>query len=144
MMMKEYVSAGGVIIDRGRMLLLDRPRRQEIRLPKGHVDPGEARERTALREVAEESGYTDVEIVGDLGEQEVEFEHKGEQYRRTEQYYLMRLRSEQLGELSSHDAAQFQPIWLPLEEAVARLTYEPEKNVARRAIARYRELYPGT
>ena len=45
-----YVAAGGVIIHDGQMLLLDRPHRGEIRLPKGHVDPGESHDETALRE----------------------------------------------------------------------------------------------
>ena len=64
----DYVAAGGVIIRDGQMLLLDRPRRGEIRLPKGHVDPGETHDETALRESAEETGYADLEIVEDLGE----------------------------------------------------------------------------
>src|SRR5688572_7573872 len=90
----EYVAAGGVIIHEGEMLLLDRPRRGEVRLPKGHVDPGESHDETALRETTEESGYADLEIVVDLGERIVEFDSEGRHYRRTEHFYLLRLVSD--------------------------------------------------
>lgn len=50
-------AAGGVVTDAaGRWLLMRRNRRWD--LPKGHVEPGEANETAALREVAEETGIT--------------------------------------------------------------------------------------
>ena len=39
---KRYNAAGGVVIHEGRMLLLDRSTRNEMRLPKGHVEAGES------------------------------------------------------------------------------------------------------
>ena len=38
---KRYLAAGGVVIHDGRMLVLDRPSRGEVRLPKGHIEGGE-------------------------------------------------------------------------------------------------------
>ena len=55
----------------------------------------ETLENAALREVTEESGYSDVDIVHDLGEQLVAFQYEGKQIQRTEYYFLMRTRSEQ-------------------------------------------------
>jgi ADP-ribose pyrophosphatase YjhB (NUDIX family) len=40
-------------------MLLIRPSRDEVRLPKGHVEAGETLRAAALREVAEETGYDD-------------------------------------------------------------------------------------
>ncbi len=136
---KSYATGGGVVIHRGRMLLLDRPSRGEVRLPKGHVDPGETAREAALREITEESGYSDLQIVADLGEQLVEFEHGGDQYRRTERYYLMALVGEQKLPRDAHDAEQFDPLWVPLEEAAERLTFEAEQRVARQGIEVYRK-----
>lgn len=132
-----YEAAGGVVVDDGQMLLLDRPLRGEVRLPKGHIELGETAEVAALRETAEESGYDDLEVVDDLGSQVVEFTIEGEQVRRVEHYFLMRLGSHRQMERSKQDAAQFQPIWIPLAEAPAHLTYQAEQETARRAIDAY-------
>jgi 8-oxo-dGTP pyrophosphatase MutT (NUDIX family) len=135
---REYVSAGGVVIDGDKMLLLDRPSRGEVRLPKGHVDPGEIPEQTALREVQEETGIGSLEILEDLGERTVEFEYDAIHYRRVERYFLMRRTGSELVERPPKDAKQFQPVWIPLDEAPDMLTYAAEQDVALRAIAAYR------
>ncbi len=127
------------MIHEGRMLLLDRPGRGEVRLPKGHVDAGETARKAALRETREESGYDDLQIVADLGEQLVEFEYEGDRYRRTERYYLMALGSEQRVPRDAHDTEQFYPIWVLLADAATRLTFEAEQRVARQGIELYRE-----
>ena len=57
--MKEATSCGGVVIFRGKYLFYTRNYRNKYKgwvLPKGTVEPGEAHEDTAIREVREESG----------------------------------------------------------------------------------------
>ena len=66
---QRYQTAGGVVIYQQQMLLLDRPARQEVRLPKGHIDPGETPAITALRETREESGYVDLTILAEAAMQ---------------------------------------------------------------------------
>ena len=90
-----YTASGGVVTDAEgtHVLLLIRPERDEVRLPKGHVEPGEALADTALREVAEEAGYDDLEIVADLGEQLVAFPLNDQVVQRIEHYFLLRARS---------------------------------------------------
>ena len=85
MEVRQYRAAGGVVLQQGvvpdldprqpYLLVLDRPSRNEVRLPKGHIDHGESAAEAALRETVEEAGYTDLEIVADLGEQIVEFDY---------------------------------------------------------------------
>lgn len=130
-----YHAAGGVVIDDGRVLLLDRPARGEVRLPKGHIDPGESAEEAALRETTEESGYVDLEIVGDLGARTVEFDYQGKHVVRIEHYYLMRLRSDAMIQRDAKDEAQFRILWTHSEQAAAMLTYAAEQDVVRRALA---------
>ena len=113
---------------------MDRPGRQEIRLPKGHIEPGETPEVTALREVAEESGYNDLKIVTSLGSQVVEFDHQGRHVIRTEYYFLMDLVSDQQAARDEHDTAQFHVRWTPLAQAAEQLTFAPEQAIARQAI----------
>lgn len=137
---REYNAAGGVIIENGKMLLLDRPSRGEVRLPKGHIEPGETPEETALREVQEETGLADLAIVGDLGSRVVEFDYKKAHYRRNEHYFLMRRSGDQVFERPPKDALDFHPLWVPVDDAIPMLTYTAEQDAAQRALAAYREL----
>jgi 8-oxo-dGTP pyrophosphatase MutT (NUDIX family) len=126
-----YTAAGGVVVCGGRVLVLRRPSRDEVRLPKGHVEPGEDARETALREVREESGYDGLIVQAALGEQIVEFDHAGKHIVRTERYFLMALVNPEAG--ASRGEAQFEPEWLAWEEASAELTFEAEREWVRRA-----------
>src|SRR5690606_4577339 len=117
------------------LLVLDRPSRNEVRLPKGHIDEGESAAAAALRETVEEAGYTDLEIAADLGEQIVEFDYANKHYVRHERYFLMRLHSPVQVPRNETDAAQFSVRWVPLAEAVGQLTYEAEQQWVQRAAA---------
>lgn len=136
-MIRRYTAAGGVVIHQGRLLLLNRPGLGEVRLPKGHIDPGEDAQTAALRETQEESGYSDLEVLVDLGQALVEFDYAGDHYLRTEHYFLMRLISARQEGRNPKDAAQFDVMWVDLEKAAALLTFEAEQQVASRAIERY-------
>lgn len=136
-MIRRYRAAGGVVIHQGRLLLLNRPARGEIRLPKGHIDPGEDALTAALRETREESGYVDLEDIDDLGSRVVEFDYQGDHYVRSEHYFLMGLTGHRQEERDPKDADQFEVLWVDLEQAVALLTYESEQQVASQAVARY-------
>jgi 8-oxo-dGTP pyrophosphatase MutT (NUDIX family) len=129
---QHYRAAGGVVVDGGKVLLLQRPSRDEIRLPKGHIDPGESPPETACREVTEESGYADLEIIAELGEQRVEFEYKDAHVSRDEFYFLMRLHSPRQIVRDPHEF-QFTPVWVSWEEALETITYEAEREWLRRA-----------
>jgi 8-oxo-dGTP pyrophosphatase MutT (NUDIX family) len=143
MQSKQYRAAGGVVLQQGGVsgldreriyvLLLDRPSRNEVRLPKGHVDEGESAQEAALRETVEESGYADLELLSDLGDQIVEYDYKGTHYIRTERYFLFRLRSLAQLPRSETDAKQFNVRWTPLDEATDQLTYTAEQQWVERA-----------
>jgi len=137
---RTYTAAGGVVVDgaAGRVLVLLRPGctgpngRPEVRLPKGHVEPGEGRREAALREVHEEAGVAGLKIVVSLGHQRVEFDHQGHHYIRDEYYYLM---TAPPGTEPRGHEEQWQPEWLSWEEALQQLTFEAEREWLRRARA---------
>jgi 8-oxo-dGTP pyrophosphatase MutT (NUDIX family) len=144
MQSKQYRAAGGVVLQRGiipglnaerhYVLLLDRPSRDEVRLPKGHIDDGESAQEAAVRETVEESGYADLEVLSDLGEQRVEYDYKGIHYIRAERYFLFRLGSQTQLPRTDTDAKQFSVRWAPIDEAAHELTYAAEKQWIERAL----------
>jgi 8-oxo-dGTP pyrophosphatase MutT (NUDIX family) len=127
-----YQAAGGIVIDADRILVLQRPSRNEVRLPKGHVEKGETARETALREVTEESGYADLEILADLGDQTIEFNFRGDHVIRDEHYFAMRLCGASQTQREPKEE-QFIPAWLGWDEALAALTFDSEREWARRA-----------
>ncbi|MGD2105705.1 MAG: NUDIX domain-containing protein [Anaerolineae bacterium] len=136
---ERYVAAGAVVVRDGLIVVLRWPKKGEIRLPKGHVEPGETVREAALREAEEESGYLKLEIVADLGSQRVRFEDRERRVVRTERYFLMRLRGEP-GRPRGTSEPRFEPLWLPWDEAMDALTFEAEREWVRRA----RRLASGT
>ncbi|MCK5289910.1 MAG: NUDIX domain-containing protein, partial [Candidatus Aenigmarchaeota archaeon] len=59
-------SAGGVIVKDGRVIVVNQKGRSWS-LPKGHIEDGEDADAAAIREIAEETGVTDLTLIGDLG-----------------------------------------------------------------------------
>ena len=139
---KHHKTAGGVVINsQGEVLVIIRDIEREgvvvheVRLPKGHIDPGESAEHAAIREVCEESGYCHLRIAEDLGTAHSAFTFRGKHHERDEQYYLMELTdpTHEPPQPMSEEEALFEPAWLPLGEAAEKMTYESERDFVTRA-----------
>jgi ADP-ribose pyrophosphatase YjhB (NUDIX family) len=133
-----YASAGGVVVDPAtdHVLVLivsvhvGPDGLSDARLPKGHIELGESRGEAAVREVFEETGLAEVEILADLGHQTVEFDDVNRHTVRDESYFLMLVPSH---EGWGKPEPKYERSWLSWDEAVSRLTYEPEREWVRRA-----------
>jgi len=135
---RQYASSGGVVIHQGRVLLVRKRHRPEVRLPKGHVEDGESRSETALREVREETGYCNLRILADLGTVINRFAipDEGVYVTRNEGYFLMALEDESREPRPPADEDRFEVLWAPVDEALKLLTFETEREFLRRAIRR--------
>ena len=132
-------SAGGVVVrmdgERPSVCLI--ARRSEGRrrliwgLPKGHVEPGEHLQQTALREVREETGLVG-ESIQKLGVVTYWFSVKEERVRffKTVHFYLMCYVS---GRTEDHDDEVEQAAWCPINQALRRLTYANERVMVLKA-----------
>lgn len=86
----EFVlAAGGLVVDeQGRLLAIRRLGKWD--LPKGKVERGEAVELGAVREVQEECGLKEVELVRPLMSTWHTYERKGRQHLKRTDWFLMR------------------------------------------------------
>lgn len=130
-----YASAGGIVVRDGQMLLVRKRLQPEVRMPKGHIEPGEDRAAAAMREVTEETGYGGLRILADLGHQIAEFELKPRWIVRDESAFLMALDTETQLPRDAKDIERFDPIWVTATEAPNLLTFRTEQEFARRALA---------
>jgi 8-oxo-dGTP pyrophosphatase MutT (NUDIX family) len=94
-------------------------------------------EQAALREVCEEAGLPDLEIVASLGHKTVEFDWDGQHIIREEFYFLMALPAD--AEYHRPEV-QFERLWLPWDDATRKLTFEAEREWVTRAQAVWNEL----
>ena len=127
-----------------QVVLLDRPARREVRLPKGHVEPGEEPETAARRETAEETGFADLHLLAALGVQTVRFEYLNESIHRTEHWFLYQLGSAGRQGRPPEDERQFRTMWCPWGLARDLLTFEAERRMLAAAVAVWRKLQART
>lgn len=100
-------------------------------LPKGTPDAGESLERTALREVEEETGLR-VRLGGKLGSIHYWFVSDGERFHKRVHHWLMEPVG---GDVADHDHEFDDVAWMPIAEASRRLKFENERRMLRRAAA---------
>ncbi len=89
--MVEATSCGGVVIFRGKILLLYKNIHSKYEgwvLPKGTVEEVEKHEETALREVLEESGAK-AQIIKYIGKSTYTFNIPGDEVNKSVHWYLM-------------------------------------------------------
>jgi len=129
-------SAGGVVV-RGEQTIVIVPTRRGaqgqkvLALPKGHVDPGETPDQTALREVREETGV-DATLVEKLGEVRYFYQRSGKRIFKRVTFYLFEYLG---GSLDDHDDEVEEARWMPLAEAAQALSYDGEREMATRALS---------
>ena len=126
-------AAGGVLHRGRRVVLLYKRLLDEYRLPKGGVDAGEDDLPAAMREVAEESGFTDLSLEADLGEVEVSWRRPDGWVEQTHRYYLLGLLSFARRPRSTKDAQRFAVLWCELEQALELISFASEREVLKRA-----------
>jgi 8-oxo-dGTP pyrophosphatase MutT (NUDIX family) len=130
-------SAGGVVVRDGQCVVIVPTRRaadgsKVVALPKGHPEDGESPEQAALREVREEAGV-DCEVVDRLGEVRYHYQRGGRRIAKRVAFFLLDYRS---GDLEDHDHEVEVARWVPLDDALAQLTFDGEREMVRRALGR--------
>ena len=138
--MIEATSCGGVVIFRGKILLLYKNIKNKYEgwvLPKGTVEAGETHEETALREVLEESG-SKAYIVDYIGRSEYSFTVPEDVVEKEVHWYLM-------GTDSYYSKPQREEYFVDsgyykYHEAYHLLKFPNEKQILEQAYSEYVDL----
>ena len=138
--MKEAVSCGGVVIYRGKILLLFKKYHDRYNgwvLPKGTVEPGEDFKNTAVREVKEESG-ANANVVKYIGDSAYEFKTPEGLISKTVHWYLMNADSY----YSKPQKEEFftDSGYYKFHEAIYLLKYDNERAILQQAYDEYTDL----
>ena len=133
-------SCGGVVIFRGKVLLLYKNYRNKYEgwvLPKGTVEQGETHEETALREVLEESGAK-ANIVKYIGKSEYSFSVPENVIEKEVHWYLMM--ADSYYSKPQREEYFVDSGFYKYHEAYHLLRFPNEKQILEKAYREYNEL----
>ncbi|MCR5268312.1 MAG: NUDIX hydrolase [Lachnospiraceae bacterium] len=138
--MIEATSCGGVVIFRGKILLLYKNFRNKYEgwvLPKGTVEEGEEYEDTALREVREETGAR-ASIVKYVGKSHYSFSVPEDTVEKEVHWYLMR--GENYYSKPQREEYFVDSGYYKYHEAFHLLKFSNERQILERAYAEYQDM----
>ena len=123
-------SAGGLIIQNSMVLLVQSTGEASVwTFPKGHIEPGEKRQQTALREVQEETGLA-CRIVRELAPTTYWLRESQALVLKKVWWFLM----EPVELVEQHDTEIARIAWVPIDAARSAQSYESSRNLLSEAL----------
>ena len=136
--MRYEKSCGAVIFRRDgdwNVLLIRHAKGRHVSFPKGHVEPGETESQTAEREILEETGLS-VRV-----DRRFRAENRYNIRPDTQKLVVIFAATTDQAEITPQPEEIAEAVWVPLDEADERLTYERDRRIMRDAfdhILRYK------
>lgn len=138
--MIEATSCGGVVIFRGKILVLYKNYKNKYEgwvLPKGTVEPGEEYRETALREVKEETGVSAL-IIKYIGKSKYSFHIPQDTVEKEVHWYLMM--SDSYASKPQREEYFVDSGYYKFHEAYHLLKFSNEKQILEKAYNEYLDL----
>ena len=134
MLKKEFRSAGGVVVGPQRKIVLMQHQEKSWSFPKGRIKEGEDLLETAKREITEETGITELQLLDDLGEYKRTHIHKPDEMRVIHLFLFKTPTKEILPNTEDAIAAK----WFDINQVSDRLTHEKDKRFFEGIVDRVR------
>ncbi|MCL2038345.1 NUDIX domain-containing protein [Candidatus Saccharibacteria bacterium] len=112
--------------DFGLQVLLIQDAKDRWTIPKGHIEDGEDAKATAIREIGEETGLTNVRVLGYMGQVDFKFQRDDALVLMTTQVYLM----EAVGDEDVQKEEWMNGIhWFDLKDALEMVEYDDVRKL---------------
>lgn len=119
-------TAGGIVFRRGKdnevEILLIQDAKDRWTIPKGHIEEGETAQETALREIGEEAGITEAEVICWLGKIHFRYRRLSTLVLMTTQIYLVRAKGDTNAIKKEEWMNGIQ--WFKFHDALDKIEYE--------------------
>lgn len=123
--MKRTQSAGGVVVNSKRGILVVNQEGTSWSLPKGHIKKGENKVSAAKREIYEEAGISDLKFIKSLGSYKRFKDGTDCSELKTIFMFLFKTNQNILKPIDSHNP---EAVWVPKNKAASLLTFEKDKE----------------
>lgn len=132
-------TAGGIVFrhgEKGVEILLIQDAKDRWTIPKGHIEEGETAQQTARREIGEEAGLSQVDILGWLGKIHFRYRRVDKLVLMTTQIYLVRAKGD------TNDIQKEEWMngikWFTFQDALDAIEYEDIGKLMLMAMKRIR------
>ncbi|MDQ2685938.1 MAG: NUDIX domain-containing protein [Thermoproteota archaeon] len=130
--MYDEISAGAVLFLNGEgtelMYLILNYSYGHWDFPKGNIEPGETETETVFREISEETGIQDIQVVDGFRQQiSYKYRKKSKLINKTVIYYLAETKSREVVLSFEHNSFG----WYTFDQALEKLSFENSKRVLR-------------
>jgi ADP-ribose pyrophosphatase YjhB (NUDIX family) len=134
-------TAGGIVFRRDKNdqveILLIQDHKDRWTIPKGHIEEGETAQQAARREIGEEAGLNDVDVLGWLGKIHFRYRRVDKLVLISQQVYLMRVKTD--GNEIQKEEWMNGIKWFKYQDALDAIEYEDIGKLMLLAMKRIRQ-----
>ena len=134
------INAGGVVYrekEKELYFILVKNAHDKWVFPRGKVEENETWQETAAREIKEETGIDEAEVLGEIGEIKYTDKSEDPQIKKSTHFYLVKTEKEEIKKEESKDVKSAE--WFPEEEVAGALGYPNLVDIFKKALEEIRK-----